>query len=119
MSATLTPSEKRTITRRANKAKREANATAHCGKRAAHAGAPAHRDLETKVLDVIAVLRAGRAARNPNAAAAASQGNRRELAGRSVVSLAEWRAFVLPPPTHIKGKPVPPPKPPGGPPPAA
>ena len=118
MSETLTRSEKWKITRRANKAKLEAFLASHPeAEQASRTPAPTEPDFEAKVLETVAVLRAAR--RDAYAVAASTQGHRRELAREPVVSLAVWRAFVLPPPTHIKGKPVPPPKPPAGPPPAA
>jgi hypothetical protein len=88
VSQTLTPAEKRQITRRANKQKREAIAAAHRAEQAA-------RDFEAKILELVADIRAAR--KDAYAVAASTQGHRRKLAGQPVVSLAAWRMFVLPP----------------------
>lgn len=95
MSAPLTPSEKRTITRRANKAKREAIAAAILAEQDARATASADPNFEAKILELIAIMWTART--DAYAAATSTQGHRRELAREPVVSLAAWRASVLPP----------------------
>ncbi len=115
MSASLNPSEKRTIARRANKAKRDsflagyaaAQAADRIGRAAPTNSAESEETREATILAVLAALQKRRHENQQKATAAVRR--RQELARRPLVSLAEWRAFVLPPPTHVRGKPVPPP----------
>ena len=114
MSASLNPSEKRTIARSQQGKAGLFPCRGRCGTsgRSDRPAAPTNsaESEETREATILAVLAALQKRRHENQQkATAAVRRRQELARRPLVSLAEWRAFVLPPPTHVRGKPVPPP----------